>query len=130
MDHATQKKDLAERRRHERFQVEAGAWAVVRPFSGTNPKGQIIDISTGGLAFCYTAAEKELDDAFELDICFADRGFCLRRARFSTASDVPLADVPPGSQGLNRRGVAFQDLTAEQVSQLNYFIENHTTGKV
>jgi hypothetical protein len=130
VDHATQKKDLAERRRHERFRVEEGAWAVVRPFSGTNPRGQIIDISAGGLAFSYTAAEKELDDAFELDICFADRGFCLRRARFSTVSEVPMGNMPRHSQRVNRLGVAFQDLTEEQMTQLNYFIENHTTGKV
>ena len=105
--------------------------AVVRPFSLKNPRGQIVDISKNGLAFCYTVEEESLDSSLELDICFADYGFCLRGAPFKIISDFRINNGnPPGAKPINRRGVQFDELTERQLSQLKYFIENHTTGRV
>jgi len=131
MDQMGERKDVFERRRHERFRVEDGAWVVVRPFFHKNPRGQIVDISRSGLAFCYTVEEESLDDSLELDICFADYGFCLRRAPFKIISDLKIDNGnPPEAKPINRRGVEFGELTLKQISQLNYFNENHTRGRV
>ena len=68
-------KKLADRREHERFRVLDGAWVVLRPLSHRNPRGRIIDIGWGGLAFYYAVGEDKPDDSGELDICFAEHGF-------------------------------------------------------
>jgi len=131
VDQIGERRELFERRQHERFQVEDGAWAVVRPFSLKNPRGQIVDISRNGLAFCYTVEEETFDNSLELDICFADYGFCLRGAPFKIISDFRINNGnPPEAKAVKRRGVQFSELTERQVSQLKYFIENHTTGTV
>ena len=127
MDHVTERKGLADRRKHERFQVQNGAWAALRPISRKNPRGQIIDVSWGGLAFYYTVGEEEPNDAFELDICFALYGFCLRSAPFKTISEYEIGNgVHPTSNPVLRLGVQFHGMTRKQRFQLAYFIENHT----
>ena len=50
----TNKKEFAERRKHERFKVKNGAIAIIRlsnALATTQKYGQIINISQGGLAF-------------------------------------------------------------------------------
>lgn len=128
MDHRTERNALVDQRKHERFQVRAGAWAVVRPYSTANPRGQIIDVSRGGLSFCYlTIAHEKLEDSPELDVCFADYGFCLRCARCKIISDYEIGNGDhPTATPVKRRSVEFVDLTKGQTSQLTYFIENHT----
>ena len=52
----TNKKEFAERRKHERFKIKNAAIAVIRPLNvlGTTQKYcQIINISKDGLAFRY-----------------------------------------------------------------------------
>ena len=127
VDYVTERKELADRRKHERFQVQRGAWAALRPISRKNPRGQIIDVSWGGLAFYYTVGEEEPGDALELDICFAFYGFCLRNAPFKVISEYEIGNkVHPTSNPVNRLSVQFHGMTRKQRSQLAYFIENHT----
>ena len=128
MDHSTERGGLVERRKHERFQVRAGAWAVVRPICPSSPRGQILDVSRGGLSFCYPTDGSEGPGASrELDVCLADYGFCLRGVRFKIISDFEIANGDhPAASPVKRRGLEFVELTDAQASQLTYFIENHT----
>jgi hypothetical protein len=124
-----EREGLVERRKHERFQVKEGARAMVRPISLKTPRGRIVDISRQGLAFCYTVEQEPLDDSLELDICFAEYGFCLRRAPVRVISDFEIGtEDAPNFSPIKRRGVEFGQLTAQQMSQLEDFIENHTRG--
>jgi len=122
------RKELAERRRHKRFQAQEGAFAVVRPES--TKLGQIIDISQGGLAFRYTVTGARANGAFEVDIFLAGDGFCLEKIPIKTVSDLKVPKkFSNGSLPMRRCGVQFGELTDNQIAQLEYFIQNHTIIK-
>lgn len=63
----TNSKELFERRKHKRFHVQDGAFAVLRPHYA-ELLGQIIDISRGGVSFRYIASEELSNGSFKLDI--------------------------------------------------------------
>ena len=115
----------AERRKYKRFHVQNGAHAVL----GTHYAellGQIIDISRGGVSFRYVAGEKPSSGSFELDISLAN--FYLRKVPFKNISDFQIAnEFFLGSIPIRRRGVQFGELTPNRISQLEYFIQRHTT---
>lgn len=124
-------KEVDERRKHKRFRVQNGAFAVFTAFSwpySTQKLGQIIDIGMGGLAFSYIASEEAPTGAVELSIFLAENRFHLRNIPFETISDVETNEVPFSSITMKRSGVQFGELTPNQVSQLKYFISNHTIG--
>lgn len=120
-----------ERRKHKRFQAQDGALAVLKPsWPDSTRLGQIIDISRGGLAFRCIAGEARSNRSSELSIIFADHGFHLDKLTIKTISDFETAKMPFASMTPRRRSVQFEELTHKQVSQLGYFIRNHTTGEV
>jgi hypothetical protein len=129
---SNRKELLIERRKHKRFQAEEGAIAVLRPRRPHSPiLGQIIDINRGGLAFCYVATEKLPNGPYELLIFLADSSCHLDKIPCKTISDFERADeVPFSSITMMRRGVQFGDMTHNQISQLEHFIQNHTIAEV
>jgi hypothetical protein len=118
-----------ERRQHKRIQIKSQADAVL--FGPTFTKGvQIIDISKGGLAFRYVHGQKPSNGLFEIDILWDHINFNLIKLKVKTISDyqIPnefLLDVIP----LRRCGAQFAELTKDQISQLENFIENDSTGE-
>ena len=114
-----------ERRQHERFEVQADAYAMITPLS--NKKGEIIDISKGGVAVRYTPNEKQPRLSREIDlflhIFLEDISFCLLRLPIKTVSDTPIDDESPN--GARRRSVRFRALSQAQVSELEFFLQNH-----
>jgi len=125
------RKEVDERRKHKRFRVQNGAFAVLTAFSwphSTQKLGQIIDIGMGGLAFSYIASEEPSNGSLELSIFLAENRFHLRNIPFKTISDVETKKVPFSSITMKRSGVQFGELTPNQISQLKYFISNHTIG--
>ena len=125
MDNVTKRKKIVERRKHKRFQVEDGAFAVLTPHFAK--VGQIIDMSMGGLAFSYIAEQEPSNGSFELDIFLTDHSFYLEKVPVKTISDFEIANEVAYSFTTTRRcGVEFGDLTLNQISQLEYFIRNHT----
>jgi len=127
------RKEVDERRKHKRFRVQSGAFTVLTAFSwphSTQKLGQIIDISMGGLAFSYIASEELPNVSLELSIFLAGNRFHLRSIPFETISDAETNEVPFSSITMKRSGVQFGELTPDQISQLKYFIRNHTTGEV
>ena len=115
-----------ERRKFTRFRVQDDAFAALRgKFSKV---GKISDISLNGLAFRYVA-KKNPDKTFSrVDIFLTNNGFHL--------DDVPctiIYDVHESTSSLDgilayRCGMKFEALNDEQQKQLEFFLENHTTG--
>jgi len=88
-------------------------------------------MSREGLAFRYIAGHERPNGALELEILLGDHSFYLDKIPFKTISDCETAnEVPFSSIKMRRSGVQFGDLTPNQISQLEYFIQNHTKGEV
>ncbi len=121
--------ELVERRRHTRFQAYEGALAA--PRTHHRKLWQIVDISKGGLAFRYIPSDENSKGSSELDILPRHTRFSLEKIPFRIVSDYKISNEHPSTDlSLRRRGVQFGELTHEQVSQLEYFIQNHTLGVV
>lgn len=123
-----ERKELVDRRIHKRFKVQDGALALLR--ANIRKVGQIIDISRGGLAFRYMSNGERLNGSFELDILLANNGFRLEKVPIKSVSDFEIANETSFSSITMRRLCAqFGELKHNQISQLEYFILNYTTGK-
>ena len=117
-------KKHAERRRLKRFQVQEGAFAVVRP--ECTKLGQIIDISHEGLAFQYAVTATQKNRVSELDIFLAGDGFYMENMSCETVSDRRATrKSSKGFLPLRRCSVRFKDITDTQIARLEYFIQNH-----
>jgi len=122
-------KGIANKRKHTRFRSQDLAFAAFGAYS--KEIGEIIDISMGGLAFLYIADGDQINESRELEIYLANNGFHLKEVPFTTISDFELTSEFPTSFIIMKRcGVQFGELTQTQVSQLGYFIQNHTVGEV
>lgn len=122
----TNSKQVIERRKHKRFHVEDGTFAVLGSRYGKI--GRVIDMSMGGLAFTYIAGEEQDDKSRQLSILLAEDSFHLTKIPFKTVWDTEAKEVPFSTLALRRRGVEFGDLTEHQISQMQYFVEKHTVG--
>ena len=91
--------------------------------------GQIVNISQGGLAFRYIDSKLELNELFELDILFARDAFYLKKVPFRAVSDFnTVSKFSIGTFKMKQQGVQFGEMMPDQQSQLNLFIQNHTTS--
>ena len=123
------KKEDIERREYTRFRAKDGALIEVRSHRGR--LGEIIDISKGGLAFRYIDIGDRPKGSFELDIFLKQTGFRLEKVPAKTISDLKTTKYFPYSSTKTRRqGVQFGELTRNQISKLDHFIKNCTTGEV
>jgi hypothetical protein len=124
----TKRKEVVERRKHKRFQVRDSTFVVFRAHWPHSTKvGQIIDMSRHGLAFRYIAGEERSNGSFELEILLGDHSFYLNKIPFKTISDCEAAnEVPFSCIQMRRSGVQFGNLAPNQISQIEYFIRNHT----
>jgi c-di-GMP-binding flagellar brake protein YcgR len=122
-------KEIIDRRRHERFQLkEHGASVLFKSYPAIS--GRIIDISNGGLAFDYLAEKRETTDSLVLRLVSTSFDPSSASVSAKTIWDVRIGQKSPvGSAATRRCGVAFEDLTDDQKSDLNRFKEAHTTGK-
>jgi hypothetical protein len=116
---------LSERRQHKRVHIEGRADAVL--FGSTSPKGiQIVDISKGGLAFRYVNGQRPSSGMFEIDILWDHIDFNLIKLKLRTISDYQIPNgFLLGVIPVRRCGAQFVELTKDQVSQLEDFIENY-----
>lgn len=97
--------------------------------------GKVKDISMGGLAFEHIDDEKPNPETPRRNILLWVNGFRLSELPGRIVYDIPLA--PPNEyQGFffhlitRRCGVEFETLSEDQASQLDFFLENYTKGKV
>ncbi len=116
-----------ERRRHQRFKVQEDNFAMVTPLSAK--RGEILDVSKGGLALNYVPGKEKTRISIEIDLFLhifsRDINFCLLRLPIRTISDVQTEDEV-ADEGKLRRSVEFGALSQSQADQLRYFIDNYT----
>jgi hypothetical protein len=116
------------KRKSPRFRVKEGAYAAI-----TNKHitiGIINNVSMDGLAFQYVANGKELNGLLTMDIFRNSKDLCLKNAPFKTTSDLYIdSEFPFSTIILRRCSGKFADLTDNQTSQLDRFIQNYTIGE-
>jgi hypothetical protein len=112
-----------ERRTHRRYKVKAQAFAAL---ASHYLIGQIRNISKGGISFTCIASVKPDSRTFEIEIFTQDDKFHLREIPFKIVSETDVEDRIPSSvlQKKQINGV-FLELTDDQVSQLEEFLENY-----
>ena len=121
-------KCIPEKRIYKRHSAQDGAHAAI--LSNCPKMGQIINISKGGLAFRYVADGEQLNGTFQMDIFLNGNGFYLKKVPFKIISDFYIDNkVPFSAVTIRQCGGQFGELTLSQVSQLDYFIGNHTLSE-
>jgi len=124
----TTRTSFIERRQHKRFKAKEGAFVVVT--SSDNKIGQIKNISKDGLVFRYVASEKKLAGLLTIDIFRNSKDFYLKDVAVKTTSDFYIDSKFPFSTIILRQCCGkFIDLTGNQISQLDRFIQNYTIGE-
>ncbi len=90
-------------------------------------RGQIINISRRGLSFRYFPNKEQPNQTVELDILFVDDRFYLENLPFKTISDLDV-DNEFAYSSLKRKllRIQFGELDTNQMTQLDYFIQNCT----
>jgi PilZ domain len=115
-----------ERRFHERFQVQQGVYALLK--DGSSKLGQIKNISKGGLAFMYINDGEPLQEPKEVDIFLSGHGFILKGIPCKKISDIHVANyVPFSTFEMRQLGVQFSDVSLNQSTGLDTFIEKYAT---
>ncbi len=138
------RKELIERRKHHRFKVKRGAVAAMIKTSSEKKEqaedirmnegsiafiqmGQIINISKGGLTFCYFDGEDEYNKLFDLDIFFVQDSFYSKKIPANIVWVSQTVSNPSLSLLKSKqRGLQFEELTPHQISQLDFFLQNYT----
>ena len=118
-----------ERRQRRRFRAMEGAFAAL--VNHNSKLGQIKDISTAGLSFCYIDDPGPSSDAHELKIILGNHGLYLDKIPFTQIFDFEVAnEYSFSSIKMRQIGLQFGKLTPEQQHRLHVFIEEHTVGEV
>ena len=108
-------------RAHQRFSAVDRALVLINSESETLPY-HIVDISEGGLSFRYLGKKLKSSKATKVSL-YHDYKLIVGDLPINTVSDYRLQDnlVP-----VRRRGVSFKEMTSEQLSKLEVFIQNFT----
>ena len=108
-------------RAHQRFSAADRALVLINHEPEALPY-HIIDISEGGLSFRYLGKELKRSEVTKGSL-YHDHKLIIDDLSINTASDYCLRDnmVP-----VRRRGVTFKELTLDQLSKLETFIQNYT----
>ncbi|MFZ5569742.1 MAG: PilZ domain-containing protein [Thermodesulfobacteriota bacterium] len=115
---------LQERRQHRRYPAQSGTFAAFMPYSAR--RGQIVDISKGGLAFHYITDGRR-SSSQHLAILVIGEGVFVNHIRCETVSDFTVTPASPFSAApLRRCSVKFLDLQPEQVQKIDRLIAFHT----
>jgi hypothetical protein len=117
-------KKTIERRSHERYQVQQGIYALLK--NGSSKLGQIINISSGGLAFMYINHEKQIGEPVEVDIFISGNGYFLKGIPCKKISDIHVDNfVPFSTFEMRQLGVQFGEMSHGQAAQLDAFIQQY-----
>jgi c-di-GMP-binding flagellar brake protein YcgR len=123
----TSTNERVERRRYKRFQVDNGAFVILG--SNHDRSGRILDISMGGLSFRYTTPVERKNGSY-LAIVLPETNFYLDEVPVKTISDFELPyKLPTNSMTARRCSVQFVNLTDNQKSRIEFFINNYTKGE-
>lgn len=119
---------MVERRKYKRFLVQEGAYALLKNTS--SKLGQIKNISRGGFAFSYIVDEEQMNELFKVDIFITETGYYLKDVPSKKISDFHVENKLPFSTfSIRQAGIQFRELNESQLSQLDNFIRDYTTGE-
>ena len=114
---------MAERRQHERFELERPAFASLS--YRFTVLGKIFNINVHGLAFSYVASEQRSHECPFLDIVFTNDRQRLRKVPFQTVWDKPMfQEFNAGTISIRHCGVKFDGLTKSQQAEIDSLIQN------
>jgi len=119
----------ADKRKKERIAVRSGAFAA---FGNGLPKiGILKDISKGGLSFEYLYSEESAENNSRVDIWVTKSEFFLQNIPCSKVYEItPATDYDDNqfsSTIMNRCGLKFGPLSADQSVKLSSFINTYAT---
>ncbi len=111
--------EFVERRQHPRYQLSDD----ILVFNETT-FGQIINFSKGGLAFRYLTSKDIAQETFvELGVLNSASGFYMENITCKTVNTSDSTPIhPTGSTIVRRNGVQFDNLTTDQLQQIESFI--------
>jgi hypothetical protein len=110
-----------DRRRHPRYPSIDGVIVALMPQADI--LGQMIDISPGGLSFCYIDSVFEEHPSSELIILVSRPQLCFDKLAYQTVADFPVPnEFSFSSIPVRRRCVRFTHLHEEQSAQIEWFI--------
>ena len=121
--------DKKEKRKTTRFKVKEGAYAISSSTKSNELLGQIIDISTGGLSFSYLDYENKYEsiEPSDIDLFISGAGFFFNNLRIKTISDIVLPETHSfSSLPIRRRSIQFSNLSKQDKSNLDNFIQQYT----
>ena len=119
------KKVLNERRKHKRFKVKEGAFAVAWP--DNNKPAPIKDISEGGIAFQFIEDGEQTKGSLEVEIFSSVEDFYMQKLPVRTVLDFELeTTVSSDSTPMRQLCMKFGKLNHPQKLLLSFFIQKHT----
>ena len=123
-----QRRTKKDKRKHIRYRVKDHVYVSLR--SETEEEvGQILDIGKGGLSLHYLETFEKKKEYTDLGI-FSSMELAVERIAFRSVSDIKLAgDHKLKGPNLRRYSLRFENLTPEQETKLDYFIQNFTLGE-
>jgi hypothetical protein len=92
--------------------------------------GDILDISTGGVALQYVGEEPDLEAVDEIRIACSDPPFFLDKIPVKTVSNLTMSKIPFGALMPKRLSLQFGDLTVDQASNLKNYIKDQAVASV
>lgn len=119
----------AERRKFSRRFPQDTAFAVLRP--DFTKLGKIKDISRAGLAFQYIAYDGQTRDTPDMDIFLSGDRFYLSKIPSKIIYDNQIREQNQKFISLfetRQCGLQFGELRQDQATQLEFFLNNHTTA--
>jgi len=124
----TRTRMLVEQRKHRRFKIKGDA-SFALDTDGTE-RGKIIDISKGGLSFCYVGPQCFSRQPSGPGKIFEDDKVFITGIPFDCISDCEIPTGKPDNAVMVRRcSVKFSNLTTEQLVKLEKFIWNCTVDE-
>jgi hypothetical protein len=116
-----------DRRKFIRYKVNKDAFAVIR--TSDNKLGRIKDVSKGGLSFEYIMKGDPSEGITELDIFTTENDFYLKLLPVQIIKDSTMeSEHAFSSLEMRRLGVQFGEMTPNQMSKLDYFLQHHTSA--
>jgi hypothetical protein len=120
----TDAKEPVERRKHERLQIEHGAFIILP--SHDRKVGRIVDISLDGLSFIYHTSGDGSVKVTDLDIFVAGSPIHMYTIPCRIISDSEIGSDIHRSMIERRCSVQFGTLNQGQIFQLNYLMQHNT----
>lgn len=108
---------------HQRYVVEDGTIVIISPSNSgvREQKVQLIDISSGGMAFIYKGVQSDLEKSGILKL-LTKKSLSGKDIAFDTVSDAPAAGSTQTSEQFRRRGVKFKWMGYYEQSGLSELI--------